>query len=175
MRLFHASEEESIARFEPRKPTRQDLDPNVNLVWAIEEAKLVNFLTPRDCPRVTYYAKPDSTEKDIERFIGNNGTNSVIAIEYGWFQLMRKTKLTIYEFDPGEFILKDEIAGYYVSTKPQIPIGKMIVDDLFSAIFERQTELRVLPNLWDLCDAIVVSSLGYSMCRMRNAIPRQTL
>jgi len=161
MRLFHASEEESIARFEPRKPTRQDLDPNVNLVWAIEEAKLVNFLTPRDCPRVTYYAKPDSTEKDIERFIGNNGTNSVIAIEYGWFQLMRKTKLTIYEFDPGEFILQDEIAGYYVSTKPQI--------------FERQTELRVLPNLWNLCDAIVVSSLGYSMCRMRNAIPRQTL
>ena len=51
----------------------------------------------------------------------------------------------------------------------------MIVDDLFSAIFERQTELRVLPNLWNLCDAIVVSSLGYSMCRMRNAIPRQTL
>ena len=54
MRLFHVSEEENIEVFEPRLPNRNDLDKNVGLVWAIDEARLPNFLTPRDCPRITY-------------------------------------------------------------------------------------------------------------------------
>lgn len=171
MKLFHVSEEENIMSFEPRRPSRQDLDQSIKLVWAINEARLVNFLTPRDCPRVTFYARQNSRVEDVEKFIGNTGVDSVIAIEHGWFRRMMDTKLTIYEFNPTDFILQDEIAGYYVSTKPQVPIGVTAVDDLFAAIFERNTELRVLPNLWQLCDAVKSSSLGYSMCRMRNALP----
>lgn len=53
MRLFHVSEESNIEVFNPRTPTRNDLDKNVGLVWAIDEERLPNFLTPRDCPRVT--------------------------------------------------------------------------------------------------------------------------
>ncbi len=49
--LFHVSEESGIKRFEPRalegggKP----------VVWAIDDARLRNYLVPRDCPRVTFY------------------------------------------------------------------------------------------------------------------------
>ena len=39
MRIFHVSEEADIAVFEPRRPTRTDLDQNVGLVWAIDEAR----------------------------------------------------------------------------------------------------------------------------------------
>lgn len=55
MRLFHVSEEENIQIFEPRLPNHNDLDKTVGLVWAIDESRLPNFLTPRDCPRVAYY------------------------------------------------------------------------------------------------------------------------
>lgn len=55
MRLFHVSEESDIREFIPRIPDRDDLDKNVGLVWAINEKRLPNFLTPRNCPRVTYY------------------------------------------------------------------------------------------------------------------------
>ena len=54
MRLFHVSEQANIGEFVPRCPARGDLDPAVALVWAIDEARLPNYLTPRDCPRVTY-------------------------------------------------------------------------------------------------------------------------
>ena len=43
MRLFHVSEEADIRRFEPRRPTRVDLDPETGLVWAIDEKHLPNF------------------------------------------------------------------------------------------------------------------------------------
>ena len=68
MRLFHVSEEPDIHFFEPRIPSRSDLDKNVGLVWAIDEARLPNFLTPRDCPRVAYYIGENTTEEDKKKF-----------------------------------------------------------------------------------------------------------
>lgn len=55
MRLFHVSEEENIKILEPRLPNRNALDKTFGLVWAIDEERLPNFLTPRDCPRVAYH------------------------------------------------------------------------------------------------------------------------
>ena len=65
MRLFHVSEESNIQIFEPRIPTREDLDKNIGLVWAIDEKRLPNFLTPRNCPRITYHIGKDTTESDL--------------------------------------------------------------------------------------------------------------
>ena len=55
MRLFHVSEENNIKIFHPRQPSRNDLNKSVGLIWAINEICLPNYLTPRDCPRVTYH------------------------------------------------------------------------------------------------------------------------
>ena len=55
MRLFHVSEQPDIQVFQPRIPTRKELDQTTGLVWAMDEAHLPNYLTPRECPRVAYH------------------------------------------------------------------------------------------------------------------------
>lgn len=47
MRLYHVSEDPDILVFHPRLPKRDDLDPATGLVWALDEERLPNFLTPR--------------------------------------------------------------------------------------------------------------------------------
>lgn len=173
MKLYHVSEEADINIFYPRTPTRSDLDKNIKLVWAINEERLVNFLTPRDCPRVTFYAASNSSKNDVDKYIGNSDVNAVIAIEQKWFEKMLNSTLYLYEFDPENFNLQDDIAGYYVSTKSEIPIRVTKIENLFQAIFQRNVELRIVPSLWSLRDEIIKSTLGYSMCRMGNAIPRE--
>ena len=172
MRLFQVSEESDIHIFKPREPTRADLNKSIKMVWAINEKRLVNFLTPRDCPRVTFFASDTSTKEDVEKYIGRSEVDAVLAIEQVWFERMLNTTLYIYEFDPTNFILQDEIAGYYISTKVEVPVGITRIDNLFSVLFERNVEVRILPSLWHLHDNIKSSSLGFSMCRMRNALPR---
>lgn len=68
MRLFHVSEDGGISVFNPRLPGRNDLDKGTGLVWAIDEKRLPNFLTPRNCPRVTYHIGDNTTEQDKKDF-----------------------------------------------------------------------------------------------------------
>jgi len=68
MQLFHVSEEANISIFKPRIPARDDLDKEVGLVWALNERTLPNFLTPRDCPRVTYHAVESTSPEDMIKF-----------------------------------------------------------------------------------------------------------
>jgi len=166
MRLFHVSEESDISVFVPRIPTRKDLDQSKGLVWAIEEKCLPIFLTPRNCPRVTYHCNEQTTEQDKRSFLSTNTMDFVVAIEQKWFEVMRHTTLYIYEFDPSEFYLLDQTAGYYVSEKTQEPINKIVIDDLFGELFNRNVEVRILDNLWYLSDKIQQTSFDWSMCRM---------
>jgi len=77
--LFHVSEEPGIERFEPRaSESARD-----RVVWAIDALHLRNYLVPRECPRVTYYAGRATTTADAERFLGSS--TAVIAVERGWF------------------------------------------------------------------------------------------
>ena len=171
MRLFHVSEEPGITRFVPRLPVRKDLDPSKGLVWALDEARLPNFFTPRECPRVTYHVGAQTSEEDIARFF-TPGHRHCLAIEQAWHRAMLRTTLYLYEFDPSHFVLQDEIAGYYVSERTETPIGKKQIDDLYDALFARGIELRLVDNLWPLSDAVVASTLNYSICDMANAQPR---
>ncbi|MDF2544223.1 MAG: hypothetical protein K0S47_3941 [Herbinix sp.] len=172
MRLFHVSEESNIDIFNPRSPDRDDLDKSVGLVWAIDEKRLPNFLTPRDCPRVTYHIGEHTSALDKEIFFSSSETQHVVIIENKWFKTMSNTRLFLYEFNPEEFELQDSIAGYYISKASQIPIAKHTIHDLFGALFERNVELRVVTNLWDISDRIKESTLNWSMCRMGHAQPR---
>jgi hypothetical protein len=171
MRLFHVSEEPDIARFAPRIPARDDLDKSKGLVWAIDERRLPNFFTPRECPRVTYHVGEQTGGEDVARFFSSSRRHAV-AIEHAWFERMRATTLHIYEFDPANFTLQDACAGYYVSERTETPIGKTRIDDLFGALFQRGIEVRLVNNLWLLRDAVVNSTLNYSICDMWNAQPR---
>ena len=172
MRLFHVSEEADIDVFKPRNPVRDDLDKSVGLVWAIDEDRLPNFLTPRNCPRVTYHIGPKTTEKDINTYFTSKGVKHCVIIEQRWFEIMKNTTLYLYEFDIKDFALQDDIAGYYISKVEQTPINIFVVSDLFQALFERNVELRIVDNLWSIFDEMQKTTLNWSMCRMGNAKAR---
>jgi hypothetical protein len=166
--LFHVSEEPGIERFEPR-PSEYTDEP---VVWAIDADRLRNYLFPRECPRVTYYAGCETTEADRERFLGTSP--AVIAVESPWLERLRSCRLYCYHLPPETFACLDECAGYFVSRRPVVPTRVQVVDDLLAALLGRGVELRFVPNLWSLRDAVVSSTLRFSIIRMRNALPRQS-
>ena len=168
MRLYHVSEESNIIQFSPRIPTREDMDKSKGLVWALIEKCLPNFLTPRDCPRVTYHASKGTTLGDITKFFSSTSRHCV-AIEHGWYERMIKTTLYLYEFDPSTFYLQDQCAGFYVSDQTQIPISVTKIDNLFDELFKRDIEVRILNNLWSLAEEVKKSTLNWSLCRMANS------
>jgi len=172
MRLFHVSEEPGITEFVPRAPLRKDLEQSKRFVWAIDEQCLPNFLAPRECPRVTFRADEHTSEEDIARFFSSSRRHCV-AMEHAWFERVRNTTLYLYEFDPANFYLQDEAAGYYVSEQTELPIGVTRIDDIFSELFKRGIEVRLVDHLWELSDAVIASTLCFSNCDMANARPRR--
>ena len=144
------------------------------MVWAIDEAHLQNYLLPRDCPRVTFYALPDSTPADIERLLDHSAAKHVVAIESLWFQAVASQRLYQYELSGQTFTVIDAGAGYYVSREPVTPRTVRPIDDLLEELLTRDVELRVMPSLWRLRDAVVGSTLQFSIIRMRNALPRDS-
>jgi hypothetical protein len=139
-------------------------------VWAIDDEHLRNYLVPRDCPRVTYSVALGTTVTDRERFLGSSA--AVVAIETGWFERMRSCRLHCYELPGDTFELVDECAGYFVSRVPVRPLRVRVIDVPVSAILKRGVELRVQPSLWPLRDAVMESTLAFSIIRWRNAAPR---
>lgn len=172
MRLFHISEESDIREFVPRTPKRNDLDKNIKLVWAVDEKRLPNFLTPRNCPRVTYHIGKNTNEADIKEFFTSSTAQHTVVIENKWFDIMKSTTLYLYEFDTEDFVLQDDTAGYYVAKTNQIPKAKYELNDLFSELIKRNVEIRIADNLWDIADKLEKSTLNWSFCRMAFAQPR---
>jgi hypothetical protein len=164
--LFHISEESDIARFEPRASEYA----SGLVVWAIERRRLCNYLVPRECPRVTYYAGADTTAADVERFLGSSP--AVVTIESGWLERVRSTRLYCYHMPPETFECLDACAGYFVSRAPVVPSRIEVFDDPVAELLGRGVELRIVPSLWSLRDAVVASSLRFSLIRMHNALPR---
>lgn len=172
IRLFHISEESDIQEFVPRTPDRNDLDKNIKLVWAIDEQRLPNFLTPRNCPRVTYHIGERTNEIDKKKFFTSSTATHAIVIESKWFEIMKSTVLHIYEFNTEDFVLQDNTAGYYVAKTKQIPKAEYEVRDLFAELIKRKVEIRIVDNLWGIADEIEKSTLNWSFCRMAFAQPR---
>ena len=166
--LFHISEESGIGRFEPRPSEYVD----GLVVWAIDTDHLRNYLVPRDCPRVTYYAGRETTPADVQRFLGSS--LAVVAVEGGWLERLRSCRLYCYHLPPETFECLDECAGYFVSREPVVPAYVEVFDDPIAELLKRGVELRFVPSLWPLRDAVVASSLQFSIIRMRNAMPRAT-
>ncbi|HLG58181.1 MAG TPA: hypothetical protein VI485_22740 [Vicinamibacterales bacterium] len=164
--LFHVSEESGIELFEPRASEYA----SGLVVWAIDGERLRNYLVPRDCPRVTYYAGRETLAADVERHLGSSG--AVVALEEGWLERLRSCRLYCYHLPPETFECIDECAGYFVSRVPVVPARVQVFDDPTVELLKRGVELRFVPNLWPLRDAVVASTLQFSLIRMRNALPR---
>ena len=59
-----------------------------------------------------------------------------------------------------------------VSQQDVRPFSVTPVGDLFAVHVEAGIELRIVPNLWPLIDAIVDKGLEFSIIRKANAQPR---
>lgn len=170
MRLYHVSDQPGIARFEPRLSVSPSTRRHGSVVWAVDEAHLHNYLLPRDCPRVTFYATSHSRPEDIERLVGPGGAY-VVAIEASRLSEVVSQRLHLYEFEPHGFTALDAGAGYYVSRSAVTPLSETMINDLPAALRQREVELRVMPSLWELREAVIASTLQFSIIRMGNALP----
>lgn len=151
MRLFHVSEQPDIQVFQPRIPTRKELDQTTGLVWAMDEAHLPNYLTPRECPRVTYHVGNHTTPEDRKRFFTSSGLSYGLVLEGRWLPAMERTTLYLYEFDPRDFVLQDAVAGYYVAKTTQIPLRRCALTGLFQ---------ELVAGGYFLCDSLLYGMGG---------------
>jgi hypothetical protein len=169
--LYHFSECGTIGRFAPR-PVASD-PASEPLVWAVDREHAVNYFLPRDCPRVCFARGPGSLAEDVERFLPHSGARRVVAVESGWIGKIASTRLFRYTLPAAPFRCLDAGAGYWVAREPVMPLAIETLDDLPGAIAGEGIELRILPSLWPLHDAVAASTLEFSMIRMRNAAPRE--
>jgi hypothetical protein len=169
-RLFHISEEDGIEKFDPRPSPSFFSSIKGDVVFAISGRLLHNYLLPRDCPRVTYYAGPSTSPEDRQRFLGQSRATHVVAIEAGWFLRVSAIILYCYEFAADNFMCLDEVAGYYISYQQEMLVSRRRIDDILGELLKGHVELRVLPELWTLAGGVKESSLSFSLIRMRNAV-----
>jgi hypothetical protein len=94
------------------------------------------------------------------------------AIESGWLERVRACRLYAYEFDSALFTPKIAEAGYWVARCEVVPVSVSPVGDLLARHVEAGIELRIVPNLWPLIDAIFASRLEFSIIRKANTQPR---
>lgn len=173
MKLYHVSDRPDLSIFVPREVPSSASGVTRHVVWAVDDDHLVNYLLPRECPRVAFYALPGSSADDITRFLNGVRDCHVVAIESAWFERATTSPLWIYEFSPQNFESIDPGAGYFVSTETETAIACQQVDNPFKAILNRRAEVRLVDSLWPLQEAVTKSSLQFSCIRMRNAQPRK--
>ncbi len=170
-RLFHVSEDPSVRRFEPRPVPSPDSGVTGDAVWAIAESHLCNYLLPRDCPRICFRAGPQTTPADEELFL--RGAERVVAFEARWLDQVRVATLAVYEMPAESFEEALPEAGYWISRGAVTPMGMRPVDDVLGALAYDGVEVRVLQDFWGLRDAVVASSLQFSIIRTANARARK--
>lgn len=167
-RLFHISQESDIAVFHPRTSPSFFESITSDVVFAVSERLIHNYLLPRECPRVTYYAGDATSKADAKHFLPP-GSDYVVAVEHRWLAAIVTTRLFCYEFPADGFRVLDEGAGYYVSEQAVVPSAVTVIEDIPEALFEKGVELRFVRNLWPLAEAVKKSSMQFSLIRMRNA------
>jgi hypothetical protein len=168
-RLFHVSEASDLECFVPRLPPSTDAGVHHPVVWALHEDRLINYLVPRDCPRVTYYAKASTTACDRQTFFASPASRAVVVIEAAWWSTALHTPLFLYEFDPADFVPSLPEAGYWTSTVPVEPVAVHRLSRPLDQVLLSGAELRVVPDLHATRAAVLASSLAFSCLRMRNA------
>ncbi|MGC4099786.1 DUF6886 family protein [Ferruginibacter sp.] len=174
-RLFHISEDPGIKVFKPRPSPSYFEAIKGDVVFAIADTLLHNYLLPRDCPRVTFYANNNTAQSDKEKFFGTSPADFVIAIEEKWYSAVQQAILYCYEFAPGNFSLLDNGAGYYISYTTETPVACCTITDILKELQARKVELRRMDTLWPLARQVSQSTLQYSLIRMRNALPEEAV
>ena len=154
--LWHVSENGSIERFEPRD----------GRVWAIDTRHLPLYWFPRDCPRATFWAVDETSDDDVDRFLSGDRMRRVHAIEPAWLERMETVRLFAYRLPGATFEPEDR---FWISAAAVEPLDCVELTDLPALHAAAGIELRIAPNLLELWDRVVASTLDFSGIRLRNA------
>ena len=164
--LWHVSENDAIERFEPHvSATASSREPRV---WAVDTRHLPLYWFPRQCPRGTFWATPETTPDD-KVLLG--GSSRVHVVEEGWLPAMRQTRVVAYRLSEGTFAPDPEVGGYWLSREPVEPVELVELGDLVVRHELSEIELRTVDNLWPIWNRVVASTLEFSGMRLRNAVP----
>jgi len=168
--LLHFSEDPTIEVFRPHIPASSPDNPA--MVWAVDEEHAPGFWFPRQCPRACCWSigKPMT---DVGRtLLGMGAAARMHAIENAWLERMRACRMYVYRFDAATFGVHNADAGYYSTRETVAPLSVEPIGDLLALHAAANVELRIVPNLWPIIDAIVASGLEFSIIRKMNASPR---
>jgi hypothetical protein len=156
--LWHVSEDPALCHFVPRE----------GKVWAIDTRHLPLYWFPRDCPRATYWANDETSEDDVDAWLGGDRARRVHAMEPRWLARMRTTPLYAYRMPEETFVLEDR---FYVSPVTVDALERVELGDLLQLHAEAGIELRTECDLLALWDRVLATTLDYSGIRLRNATP----
>ena len=166
--LYHFSEDPHVERFVPR-PVR--ISPSdEELVWGIDGLNCHLYYFPRDCPRVVISKSSRTSAEDAETFFGHTTAGVIGAIESHWLERLRTTTIYRYTLPPEGFALRNEIAGYWVSRQEIRPIAVEPISDLMAELIGAGVELRIMPSLAPMRDAVIASTVEFGIIRWRNAV-----
>jgi hypothetical protein len=168
--LFHISDNPRIKVFEPWPAPFYSNIIMGKVVFAINNKMLHNYLLPRNCPRVTFYAGDKTSEADKNRFLGQTTARYVVCVESGWLAAIQRTTLYSYEFSPESFLLFDECAGYYISYSTLMPVSAKPIYNLMEEMLKRNVELRFMPSITGFGKQVQQSTLNFSLIRMNHAV-----
>jgi hypothetical protein len=164
--VYHFSEDRSIRRFAPHVPPTNPGHPAA--VWAIDADHAPLYWFPRDCPRISVWARDGAQCAVLAERFGTEATR-ICAFETGWFERVRTTRLYRYAFDAAPFRPWDLADGQYIATEAVRPERVDELDDLLALHAAADVELRVTPLLGALLDRVLESGLPFSCVRLRNA------
>ena len=114
--LWHVSENPSIERFEPHvSATAKSTEPRV---WAVDTRHLPLYWFPRECPRGTFWATPETKANDAD-LLGDS--RRVHIVEAEWLDRLRTTRVYAYRLPEDSFSHDHEVGGYWLSRETVVP------------------------------------------------------
>ncbi len=169
MALYHFSENPDITLFHPHVAKTSTIQDEA-FVWAIDDWHAPMYYVPRDCPRACFWAGPETTAEDRERWLNHLHPRFVMVVEASWLERIRSTNLYRYGMPEPPFSPAAHGGGHYVSREMVKPLYMEPVGDLPAAIVSAHVELRFTPRLGPMWKQLSSSStLAYSGTRLRNA------
>ena len=165
MKLYHISENGNIDQFIPKISKEQW--GFKKYVWAINEEKIHNYILHRECPRICLDWKE---RKIISDWIDPKEFRAYIFVSLDWLERIKSCTLFKYQFSPSNFTEIDSIAGYYVSSEVEIPIGVEEINDCLKTLNSLNIGIKFLdkPHLKQLREVVIQSATKFSIIKWAN-------